>query len=75
MFGNKVVLHLNPPYSGEAILRNVTEIHYNYNADTVPVLSGRIAFESDIHGTGIVYAMKDVREFQVTPETKKAEAF
>lgn len=75
MFGYKVTVKMYPPYAGDAILRNVTEIHYNYNSDIVPVMSGRIAFESDIHGTGMVYSMGHVKEFKAVPETEKAESF
>lgn len=56
------------------ILRNVTEIHYNYNRSST---GGRpkIAFESDIHGTGITRYIDNVLEFETFPETEKAEAF
>jgi len=53
------------------ILRNVTEIHYLY-----PSADGKkIAFESDIHGTGVTHYIEDIAEFETTLETKKEDAF
>ena len=49
--------------------RNVTEIHYNYDR------SDRVAFESDIHNTGISWDIFRVKEFTFTLETEKAEHF
>ena len=51
-----------------ATYRNVTEIHYQYR-------EGMIAFESDIHGTGTTWKLMNIREFEATAETKKAETF
>lgn len=55
---------------GEIDLRNVTEIHYAHQ----PVLEGaggpRVAFESDIHVTGMDYRIAEVLEFEVTLETE-----
>ena len=43
------------------IIDNITEIHYNYET----VLKGkRIAFESDIDGTGCTYYMEDIEWFE-----------
>ena len=69
-FGFRVKLHLclRPPYTFVQWLRNVTEIHWNYR-------QGRIAFESDIHGTGITYDTQDVVEFEATLETDVAREF
>ena len=53
------------------ILRNVTEIHYNYKSR----LHKRIAFESDIHGTGATYDIDDIAEFETRPETEVADRF
>ena len=55
-----------------AILRNVTEIHYNFRPAIGP---NRIAFESLLHITGIVYDITDIEEMEVFPETEKAENF
>ena len=74
MFGNKVTLTLKPPYSN-IVLRNVTEIHYNYNHGVLKTPDYRVAFESNVHGTGITYSASDVVEFDATPETEKANAF
>ena len=46
-------------------LRNVTEIHMGYRP-------GRIAFESDIHGTGHTYNVADIAEYEALPETNVA---
>jgi len=52
-------------------LYNVTEVHYNY-----PSLdNNRVAFESDVHGTGCTYDCTDIHEFEVTPATKRHDAF
>lgn len=62
------------------ILRNVTEIHYDYNHNlreqglkTFQDVS--IAFESDIHQTGMTYYIKDIAEFKTELETEKSEDF
>jgi hypothetical protein len=81
-FGLKV--HIKFSKSGlfkgrEQVSRNVTEIHYNYQHS--PAYNGlthkelRVAFESDIHGTGVTYALSDIEEFEATVETEKATTF
>ena len=70
-------------FKGEIVhqeLRNVTEVHYHY-----PRVGGdprvRVAFESDIHGSGITYATEgqgeiiELIEFEVRPDTELAEEF
>lgn len=58
---------------GTVTLRNVTEIHYGYPS---AMLEGeKVAFESDIHGTGMTYAVKNVIEFETSLETEKSESF
>jgi hypothetical protein len=64
------------------VLRNVTEIHYNFNhmfAKNAPKTSTlnevRIAFESEVHGTGNTYAITDILEFTTSLETERAGAF
>lgn len=53
MYGNKVTITFA---NGElAVLRNVTEIHYRYAHEFARF--DRVAFESDIHGTGITYEL------------------
>jgi len=55
------------------INRNVTEIHYNYNDSSgIPI---KVAFESDIHRTGLTYYMTDIKEFEATVETELAQEF
>lgn len=67
-------------------LHNVTEIHYNfYDGNTGPNgtipskhevnFESRIAFESDVHGTGVGYQISDIAEFETFPETTKARSF
>lgn len=60
-------------------LRNVTEIHFNHGRDRDSHRKdprGRhIAFESDVHFTGMNIPFDDVLEFETEPETAKAEAF
>lgn len=51
-----------------SVYRNVTEIHYRYRKKM-------IAFESDIHGTGMTWPLKDIREFEAMAESEKAEVF
>ena len=53
--------------------RNVTEIHYNFTEGEH--VSKRVAFESDIHGTGITWDITAVQEFTFTLETVKADSF
>lgn len=61
----------------EQVFRNVTEIHYRYPSDE----GKKVAFESDIHGTGCTYHLHwknsplAVVEFEVTPETVLANEF
>lgn len=80
MYGMKVKVKLNAQGRPEdTVLRNVTEVHYNYKYPG-GVLPNRVAFESDIHGTGITYSLSGdgvirIVEFEVTPETEMAEAF
>lgn len=45
------------------ILRNVTEIHYNYSPD-IHRNDPKIAFESDIEGTGITYDIAHIEQFE-----------
>lgn len=53
-------------------LRNVTEIHFNYPS---PFGEVKIAFESDIHKTGLTYRIGQIDEFETNLETKKAKSF
>ena len=57
-------------------LRNATEVHYNYRRrNKFGPGEVMIAFESNIHGTGITYRLATVVEFEVVPETELAESF
>ena len=55
--------------------RNVTEIHYCYPSVTSELHGKKIAFESDIHGTGCTWHLADIDEFETELETKKARNF
>jgi hypothetical protein len=57
---------------GSIIYRNVTEIHYLY-----PSLPGnmRVAFESDIHATGVTWPVEEVLEFEATLESGNIDEF
>ena len=69
MFGFKVRVYFTLQSTvGMLVYHNVTEIHYNCRP-------GMVAFESDIHGTGIIWPTRDIAEFEATLETKKAAAF
>ena len=61
-FGNKVRLVRN--INGnvfEEIIRNVTEIHYNYKTvEKEP----RVAIESDIHSTGFTFKVSELVELE-----------
>jgi hypothetical protein len=71
-FGMKVrLVHKLCGYPYEETLHNVTEVHYRYPS----LLGDKVAFESDIHGTGITYYIADVCEFEVRPETEIADEF
>jgi hypothetical protein len=57
----------------QVILHNVTEVHYGYSLL-------KVAFESDIHGTGTTYHLDErwpmyLKEFQAKPATELAEEF
>jgi hypothetical protein len=63
-------------FDEETILRNVTEIHYNYRSDLSSLKEQIwIAFESDIHSIGIIYPMSKVEEFETSLEKKKEAKF
>ena len=64
----------------QQVLRNVTEVHYHYpTVGSDPRV--RVAFESDIHSTGITYAVAgegellELIEFEVRPDTEIADEF
>jgi len=73
-FGIKVNIKFveNSLYEKTEILRNITEIHYNYSNGLYDG-DNRIAFESDIHSSGCTYSIKDILEFETSLETNKAK--
>jgi len=54
--------------------RNVTEVHHLY-PHVFMNRAERVAFESNIHGTGVVYDVSDIIEMEITPETELADEF
>jgi hypothetical protein len=60
----KVWFNNGSPYQEKdpVILENITEIHYNY--PEIVKDHPRIAFESDIDGTGYTYMIGEIREFE-----------
>ena len=74
--GNKVTVQFSEiagRYKLETqVYRNVTEVHWNYRPD---LSFQRVAFESDVHGTGVTWQCNRIAEFEVVPETEIAETF
>jgi len=71
-YGFKVTLQHST--LGIVILRNVTEIHSGIA--NIPVRLGpKIAFESNVHGTGATYEIANITEFATSLEYSKAVAF
>ena len=70
-FGIKVTVRFNgtgtfaPLKDRTQVMHNVTEIHYGYSSS---FKQKRIAFESDIHGTGCTYNVCDIDEFETELE-------
>lgn len=81
MFGMmvKIVFAPDSPFGHSVqILRNVTEVHYNYNVNmpAVQKITGpMVAFESDLHKTGVTHRLLNIREFEVFQETELADEF
>ena len=59
--GIEVKITFSDEWPGDKIttLPNITEIHYRY-----PSYEKRIAFESDIDGTGYTYKISHIKEFE-----------
>lgn len=53
-------------------LNNVTEFHWRYKRD---VDGYRVAFESDIHSTGLTYNCERILSVTLTKADKQAERF
>ena len=58
-------------HGAETTFHNITKIHYGY--ESLLGVGTRIAFESDVHGTGNTYDISDIAEFESKPATKKSE--
>lgn len=63
----KIAFSTTSKFVRKATLHNITEIHYNYRRTRK---AGRVAFESDIHQTGITYDLVDIAEFEAKLESK-----
>ena len=61
------------PYGVDEIRHNITEIHYLYG----DMLNKRdkVAFESDIHGTGGTIKIEYIKEFEAKIATKIADHY
>lgn len=75
--GMRVAIRFNAQFSHchrvpAVVLRNVTEIHLGYET-LMP--EPRIAFESDVQGTGVTYAVSEIEEFETACETEEAAGF
>ena len=57
----------------EETRNNVTEIHYGYN-DLLGECT-RVAFESDVHGTGGTIEIKHIKEFEARIAIKKEKEY
>ena len=71
--GMKVTIYYNECWSENIkfeILNNVTEIHYNFES-----VNNQIAFESDIHDTGLIRKFSDIKEFETDCENTIKESF
>jgi hypothetical protein len=71
ILGMKIYLKLGSGEEGYA--RNMTEIHYGYREPLS--LGQRVAFESNIHGTGFTHSVGEIIEFIATPEVEIAKEF
>ena len=70
-YGQKVTIKFkksSPFGRKQSTLHNVTEIHKNF---TSVIPQKRTAFESDIHGTGVVHATNYISRIIKTKESKK----
>lgn len=66
----RIKYKLESPWPGdEEIRHNITEIHYRYDGEN------KVAFESDIHGTGGTVWLQDIEEFEAKLADKKHEYY
>lgn len=73
-YGMRVNVKYSPAKDGlirMEVLRNVTEIHYNFES----VIHNQIAFESDIHSNGITIESEDLIEYEAINEEGLADSF
>ena len=71
--GSKVTVWFTPTshFPEKQEYRNVTELHFYFTEPT----RIQLAVESDVHGTGCVLCMDDIREFETCLESEEATAF
>ena len=72
----RVKFNANSPFGDkQEIFENITEVHYNYKQMGIGKETNRVAFESDIHGTGTTQPIEEIQEFEVLQANKLAEDF
>lgn len=57
------------------IRNNVTEIHYNFPSVVSEEVGDRVAFESDVHGTGGTVRVDTIQEFEAVAANKKEKEY
>lgn len=72
-FTVKVKYNDHCPYLGDTdILNNVTEVHVNYRSFEP---EARVAFESDVHRTGMTRALDYINEIDIVEATEFAPEY
>jgi hypothetical protein len=78
-YGWKVTVIYNPNnYCGglkREVFRNVTEIHKDFDSPINKELYNRVAFESNVQGTGILRPTNIIKTVSVVNEREKAKHF
>lgn len=82
-FGVNAILQLKEPLFPTSVpkggeedimnINNLTEVHSLYHPTHCGKAPCRIAFESDIHGTGFTYDMNDIKVVHIVHASFKAE--
>ena len=70
----KIKFKEDSPFRGaKEEYKNVTEVHYGYKS--AGDHRDRVAFESDIHSTGLTHKIEYIEVFEVLPASKKYNSF
>jgi predicted MPP superfamily phosphohydrolase len=56
---------------GNIDVKNITQVHFNYDKHIYVGDKRRIAFESDIHSTGFTREIRTINKVLITLSTKK----